>query len=51
MKKRLGFSPDRADALFLTFAVHVPPIANRDNAPVGQRGNVNDIDYDPYGGQ
>lgn len=52
MKKRLGVSPDWADALYLTFAEPVPhrptPRGELDRLP-GQRGN-NSLDYDPLNG-
>lgn len=49
MKRRLGRSPDDADALFLTFAskvaAHLP--TQRDNRPVGVRGSDQDSPYHP----
>lgn len=48
MKKRLGCSPDFADAVYLTFAQHVPSLPQprdvRDNVP-GHRNKPKD--YDP----
>ncbi len=50
MKKRIGCSPDWADALYLTFAQNVPqrtiPRGHLDHIP-GQREAVNSGDYNP----
>ena len=52
LKKRLGVSPDWADALYLTFAQEVPQLSYerglRDVAPHAREHVVkNNIDYDP----
>lgn len=52
MKKRLGRSPDDADALFLTFAVKVVPRLSekRDDRPIGLRGKAGGRHrYNPLG--
>lgn len=49
MKKRLGISPDWADALYLTFAQHVPKLEHERgllDAALAHRGK-NTGDYDP----
>lgn len=50
-KKRLGYSPDWADSLYLTFAEYVPPLDDSrqeldSDVYGGQNGN-NGYDYDP----
>lgn len=50
MKKRLGFSPDWADMLYLTFAQHVPKLEvprGLLDAHIGIRENLGTEDYDP----
>lgn len=50
MKKLIGVSPDWADALYLTFAQHVPKRNTpRDqlDAHIGKRNNTDNADYDP----
>lgn len=44
IKERLGYSPDHADALVLTFAQPVLPTSNRNT--VGRHRH--NVDYDPY---
>lgn len=50
MKKRLGHSPDWADALCLTFAYHVPKreISRGElDYDIGKRENLDRVEYDP----
>jgi phage terminase large subunit len=46
-KKRLGFSPDEADAAALTFAMPDMPAAMMNNIPGQTRGKMQS-DFDPY---
>lgn len=47
IKERLGFSPDRADGLALTFAIPDMPAANSPMAMYAQNQNKVDVDFDP----
>lgn len=46
MKKRLGYSPDMADALALTFAYPVQP-SNHSDQFGKNKGGAHQVDYDP----
>lgn len=48
IKKRLGFSPDRADALALTFALPDMPAQMFNGLPVERSANKVAFEYDPY---
>ena len=48
IKKRLGFSPDRGDALCLTFAIPDMPAANEFEYIFKEKGNQLKSEYDPF---
>jgi hypothetical protein len=50
MRTRLGYSPDWADALYLTFAQAVPKLKTARNEFDGMRPHqIKDSNYDPFG--
>lgn len=47
VKQKLGYSPDRFDALMLTFAFDVEK-TNQDELPAFARQNIHQFDYNPF---